>query len=197
MRAEIIARALDGQRCGAGWTARCPAHDDYNPSLSLRDSRDGKLLVHSHAGCPQATVLSALRAMGLSNGFDSDAVAAEPARASKQSLNDATATDRAWRLWFASEPAAGTLVDVYLKNRGLTGPVPPTLRFLLSCWHAPSRTKLPAMIAAVWPKPEHRRDPSHLPVLGRYRQGACVSCQDEPRSVAEPSTCLPAASTWR
>jgi len=37
MNAETIARALGGRKVGAGWTARCPAHDDWNPSLSIRD----------------------------------------------------------------------------------------------------------------------------------------------------------------
>jgi hypothetical protein len=121
MRAEIIAHALAGHRCGAGWIACCPAHDDH-PSLSLRDSRNGKLLAHFHTGCSQATLLSALRAMGLWHSFNSDAVTAEPTLASNQIRNDATATDRAWRLWLASEPAKDTRVGVYLKSRGLTGP---------------------------------------------------------------------------
>jgi putative DNA primase/helicase len=42
----------------ADWTARCPAHDDQNPSLSIRDV-DGKVLVRCHAGCEQAHVIAA------------------------------------------------------------------------------------------------------------------------------------------
>ena len=38
MRAEAIAKALGGRRCGSGWAARCPAHDDRTPSLSIRDA---------------------------------------------------------------------------------------------------------------------------------------------------------------
>ncbi len=44
--------------------ARCPAHDDRNPSLAIRD-HDGRVLVHCHAGCAQADVVNALRARGL------------------------------------------------------------------------------------------------------------------------------------
>jgi len=44
--------------------ARCPAHDDHNPSLSIREV-DGKVLVHCHAGCPQREVVNALRDKGL------------------------------------------------------------------------------------------------------------------------------------
>jgi hypothetical protein len=41
--------------------AKCPAHDDHNPSLSIRDS-DGKVLLHCHAGCAQTDVIDALKA---------------------------------------------------------------------------------------------------------------------------------------
>ena len=43
--------------------ARCPVHDDRDPSLSIAE-RDGKVLVHCFAGCPQEDVIAALRARG-------------------------------------------------------------------------------------------------------------------------------------
>ena len=39
--------------------ARCPAHDDHNPSLSITGI-DGQVLVHCHAGCPTKAVVEAL-----------------------------------------------------------------------------------------------------------------------------------------
>jgi len=39
------------RRNGHGWVARCPAHDDREPSLSLDEGDDGRALVHCHAGC--------------------------------------------------------------------------------------------------------------------------------------------------
>jgi CHC2 zinc finger len=53
MNAKTIAKALGGRRAGAGWVARCPAHDDRTPSLSVRDSTNGKVLLGCHAGCEQ------------------------------------------------------------------------------------------------------------------------------------------------
>jgi putative DNA primase/helicase len=44
--------------------ARCPAHDDRNPSLSLKDA-DGRVLVHCHAGCAQRAVVEALKDLGV------------------------------------------------------------------------------------------------------------------------------------
>lgn len=37
MNAETIAYALGGRKAGSGWTARCPAHEDRMPSLSIRE----------------------------------------------------------------------------------------------------------------------------------------------------------------
>jgi hypothetical protein len=59
-----IAARLHARRCGRGFIARCPAHEDRHPSLSLSE-RDGRVLVHCHAGCAQADVIAALRERGL------------------------------------------------------------------------------------------------------------------------------------
>jgi len=64
--AESIARQLGGAtKSGDNWSCRCPAHDDKRASLSIAEKDDGKLLVHCHAGCDQALVVSELKAHGL------------------------------------------------------------------------------------------------------------------------------------
>jgi putative DNA primase/helicase len=65
MNAAELAFHLHGKKSGAGWLARCPAHEDTNPSLSLKDGDDGRPLVHCHAGCDQSAVIAALRELGL------------------------------------------------------------------------------------------------------------------------------------
>ncbi len=42
------------------WVARCPAHDDRNPSLAVRELDDGRVLVHCFGGCGAAEVLAAV-----------------------------------------------------------------------------------------------------------------------------------------
>jgi len=42
MTAREITEALDGRWHGTYGTARCPAHDDHEPSLSIRDGVDGE-----------------------------------------------------------------------------------------------------------------------------------------------------------
>ena len=42
------------------WMACCPAHDDRNPSLSIKEGQDGRVLVHCFAGCGASDVLGAV-----------------------------------------------------------------------------------------------------------------------------------------
>ncbi len=60
---EILQRFPDARQSGSGWSARCPAHEDRTPSLSIAEGDDGRVLLHCHSGCsPDAVV----RAKGLS-----------------------------------------------------------------------------------------------------------------------------------
>lgn len=64
MKAADLAQRLKKARGRNGkWEACCPAHEDQTPSLSLTDGRDGRILLHCHAGCPTDAILGA---MGLS-----------------------------------------------------------------------------------------------------------------------------------
>jgi hypothetical protein len=49
------------------WLARCPAHDDRSPSLSIRETGD-RVLVHCFAGCAVSDVLLAL-GLGMADLF--------------------------------------------------------------------------------------------------------------------------------
>ena len=52
---------LDGvRRSGRGWTARCPAHNDKTPSLSIAEGDDGRVLLNCFAGCETSSVIAAL-----------------------------------------------------------------------------------------------------------------------------------------
>jgi putative DNA primase/helicase len=46
---------------GNGWAARCPAHDDSEPSLRVAIGEGGKALLKCRAGCSTMDVLSAMR----------------------------------------------------------------------------------------------------------------------------------------
>ena len=52
---------LDGVRpTGNGWKAKCPAHDDQHPSLSIDVGEDSRTLVHCFAGCTAEEVVRAI-----------------------------------------------------------------------------------------------------------------------------------------
>jgi len=48
------------QRQPGQWSARCPAHDDKGPSLSVRELPDGNVLLYCFAGCGAGAVVAAL-----------------------------------------------------------------------------------------------------------------------------------------
>lgn len=59
---ELLLTKLPGaKRNGTGWSARCPAHDDAHPSLSVSEGDGGRALVRCHAGCPAETIVGALK----------------------------------------------------------------------------------------------------------------------------------------
>lgn len=62
MTAETLLRRLDCVRSvgRSQWVARCPAHDDRGPSLSIAEADDGRVLIHDFAGCSPAEVLDAI-----------------------------------------------------------------------------------------------------------------------------------------
>lgn len=64
MTADALARALNSRRSGSCWMALCPVHKDRNPSLSIAE-KDGRVLVHCHAGCDQRAVIEHLKSRGI------------------------------------------------------------------------------------------------------------------------------------
>ena len=57
--ADLVQR-LDAKQNGDGWVAKCPAHDDRIPSLSINEGSDGRILLHCHADCDTDAILAAL-----------------------------------------------------------------------------------------------------------------------------------------
>lgn len=151
MTAAEITRSLGGRWHGSYGTARCPAHEDRHPSLSLRDSADGRLLVRCHAGCDGRTVLAALRHLGLLDGrgapWQPDPVAVARRRAEEEAQL-VRQERRAKGLWAETRSITGTPAEAYLRGRGITCPLPAMLRFHSSCWH-PTAQRLPALVSLV------------------------------------------------
>lgn len=155
LTAADIAHALGGRRVGKGFIARCPAHDDKTPSLSIADSADsadGRVLVHCHAGCSQQAVIAALSARGIwprsYAGRTSQAAGVRRVNAVPREAEE-TNRERALDLWTQAHPAEGTLVETYLRSRGISIAPPPAIRFHERLWHAPSGRAWPGMVALI------------------------------------------------
>src|SRR3990172_3883306 len=54
-RLEAVRQTTTGK-----WLARCPAHEDHDPSLSIRLTDDGVVLLHCFAGCEVSAILGAV-----------------------------------------------------------------------------------------------------------------------------------------
>ena len=57
---SALARLEAVHRSGRGWLARCPCHEDREPSLSVGEGDAGRLLIHCFAGCTFGDVVRAL-----------------------------------------------------------------------------------------------------------------------------------------
>ncbi|MEI4471503.1 DUF7146 domain-containing protein [Frigidibacter sp. MR17.24] len=149
--AKTLTAALGGKWYRRYGLARCPAHGDRSPSLTLADAANGKLLLHCKTGCDFREVLDALRGLGLVEGSGSGPgldpaevarrIEAEKAEAMRKAL-------QASAVWKEAGPICGSLGETYLRGRGITAPLPDVLRFHRDCWH-PSAKRFPALVAVV------------------------------------------------
>ena len=110
--------------------------------------KDGRLLLHcKKSGC---AFLDILAAAGLRSGIYTPPDAATFAqRKAEQKAKAEKRAAQAKRLWLEAQPIADTLAETYLRRRGITAPLPATLRFHPECWHGPTARRMPAMVAAV------------------------------------------------
>jgi putative DNA primase/helicase len=138
MTAAEIAHALKGKRSGRGWTARCPAHEDRDPSFSIGEGEDGKVLVRCFAGCSQDQVIDALRARGLWVNGDASrerVVTPEKYKAANEQRERENAERAATvlRIWNDGVDPHGTIAEEYLAARKLY--LPPELRIFVLRFH--------------------------------------------------------------
>lgn len=132
-------------------TAPCPIcqpeRSKGQNALTLADGKNGRLLLDcKKSGCDFAEILAAA---GVS---PADYTAPDPSiLAQREAERRAEAEKRARQaqgLWQEAQPVAGSLAETYLRGRGITCPLPETLRFHPACWH-PTAKRFPALVALV------------------------------------------------
>jgi hypothetical protein len=129
--------------------ARCPAHLDQNPSLSVND-KNGKVLLKCHAGCSQQAVIAALRKLGLwpFTACTANLPPKESDNPTKPNFSKKSNTEIAQRIWNEATEIEGTPAERYLYSRSVTISAPPSLRYSPDCFYAPG-VRLPAVVAGV------------------------------------------------
>lgn len=144
--AKQICMELGGYWSGTKGMARCPAHDDRTPSLSVTLGRRA-ILFHCFAGCSQAQVLQALAARAIS---PQAMFSAGPLAAPIGMIGNAGHYALADRIWREAQPIGDTPAKAYLEARGIRA-VSRELRFHPRTPLGPkgSTQYLPALIAAV------------------------------------------------
>ncbi len=149
--AQRLVIALGGQWHGGYGYVRCVAHDDGRPSLRLRDSESGILLVHCHAGCAPETILGRLRSQHLFDGQDTpDAAEEVRKRKAEKAARDANTARSVKYIWSRCTSATNSATTRYLRiGRGITLEIPPSIRHHSSLRHPHDNKKYHCMVAGV------------------------------------------------
>ena len=132
MTARELVEALGGRWHGSYAMTRCPVPShgsgkgDRNPSLKVMDGNDGEIVVHCYSGCPWEAVKDELRCRGLVPEFGPSRPT--PGRPSPKPRQEAPREpdrgeqrriDAARQIWRRAQPIAGTIGELYLRQRGI------------------------------------------------------------------------------
>ena len=61
MSVETLLQRLTKVKGGRGrWTACCPSHEDRSPSLAIRETEDGRILLKCFGGCSVQEIVGAI-----------------------------------------------------------------------------------------------------------------------------------------
>ena len=163
----ISQRGVKLIRRGREYVGLCPFHKEKTPSFTVNEDKgfyhcfgcaahgDVITFVMDFAGCSFREAVEDLRGGHSPMSPEDVHRAAERQRhaeAERRRRDEQDAQQRtkdALQIWRRAVPAPGTLVDQYLRARGITIPIPPSLRYLAAAKHKPTSLILPAMVAGV------------------------------------------------
>lgn len=138
------------RRAGAEWKACCPFHADRSPSFTIFDGGRRFQCFGCGASGDVLDFVQQLHGCGLRDaaemlgGGDLPSIEIAPLPANDQGDR----LDEARSIWRNAEPAPGTLADTYLRSRGLTLPIPESIRFARLRYGTKGR-EYPCLVAAV------------------------------------------------
>ncbi|WP_394728181.1 CHC2 zinc finger domain-containing protein [Altererythrobacter sp. GH1-8] len=147
---QVVGAVAKLRRAGGEWKCCCPLHPDRSPSFTIY--KGGERFQCFGCGA-QGDVLDFVRAL---HGVDMHEAARMlgagdlpvvtiPSLPAKQEHDR---TDEALAIWRAAQPIEGTLAEAYLRNRGITCDLPPSLRYA-ELPYGKSGPDYPCLIACV------------------------------------------------
>jgi putative DNA primase/helicase len=130
------------RRCGHTWVGTCPACG-YQDAFNITE-KDGTSLYYCHSCQDSNAIWAELKRTSAASNGNRPTLAATMRKDTPKKSSDA------WvHLWERSTQSKGTLVEVYLRSRGLNKSVCPDIRFLSSCFHKDSNQYFPVMLSGV------------------------------------------------
>ncbi len=156
---RVLAKLPGAKKSGKGWSARCPAHDDRNPSLSVSEGDDGTVLLKCHSGCTTAAILDAV---GLTpRDLFPNKVDAAPKRNGKPHTNAPSG-----RLFASASDAVAELERIHGKRSAL--------------WTYHDATANPVGLVVRWNQSEGKKD---IRPVSRHADGWRVGAMPNPRTL--------------
>ncbi|MDM7969486.1 MAG: toprim domain-containing protein [Paracoccaceae bacterium] len=150
--AKTLITALSGHWHGHYGTAPSPvcqpdARKDQN-ALTIAEGFNGRLLAHcKRSNCAFTEIIVAAGCgFGDFRLLSPECVAKRTAENRAQVEKKSQQADRTWQ---EAGPIRGTIAETYFRGRGISCPLPDTLRFHPNAWHGATAQRLPAIVAIV------------------------------------------------
>ena len=177
--AREMTLALGGKWHGSYGSAPCPVcqperrHDQS--ALSIRAEGDRLLTFCHKAACDFRSVLQAAGMPATTGAID---LAAARESSQRRAAYEAEQLARARKLWNGARPISGTKGETYLRSRGITCPLPASLRWASDAFHGPTARWLSAMLADVSTGGVHRtffeKNGQRIQRNAKMMQGPCA-----------------------
>lgn len=146
----IAKTALKLRRAGREWKACCPFHADRTPSFTIYADDSRFMCFGCGAEGDVLDFVMRLHGVRLVKALEMlDGQLPSPPNPVAHAATDETydRTAEALAIWDSARPAQGTVAEAYLQSRGITVPLPDTIRFA----ELPlgRRSPMPTLVAAV------------------------------------------------
>jgi hypothetical protein len=134
------------KKCADGYLDCCPAHNDRNPSLSVTETPDGKLLLHCFAGCSFEEII---QAAGLTRNIFNRSQDAPGAVAKAPVIRDFNKRIyRAKEIWNETITLDRSIAQSYLNSRAIEH-WSEDIRFHPNLFNSQTQSQTPAMVCAI------------------------------------------------